>query len=755
MTVRGTRRPVLVALLAAGVAAHAADPPTWSRDVAPLLHSQCAGCHHAGGSAPFSLTGYDEAKRRAEQIAEAVASGFMPPWLPEPGDHAFVGERRLSASQIAILRSWAEGGAAPGDLAAAPAPPAFPEGFTLGTPDLVLEMTKAYDLAASGADTFRNIVLPTSLTEARGVRAVELRASNPRVVHHATLRVDTTPSSREMDARDAAVGFDGMDWSEARYPDGHFVGFTPGRRPAELPPDMGWTLPAGADVVLQLHLLPSGKPEPVRVSVGLYFAKALPARRPAIIAMGSRFIDIPAGEAAYRVTDAYTLPVDVDALSVYPHAHYLARKMRTVAILPSGKRQTLLAIDDWDFSWQDEYRFAKPVPLPKGTRVELEYVYDNSAANLANPSDPPRRVVFGKRSTDEMCDLVLQVLPRSDADRRNLVADRERAELAREIAGFEAAVKASPGDAAAHESLGVRLLHAGRAAEAMTHLERALAIDPSIPKGQLNLGSAYLAFDDRERAITAFEKAIAAEPRSPTARCNLGSVLLQVGRADEAEAALRKALELQPSYAEAHMGLGLVLKGRGELGKALEHYRAATRLDPTLAEAHYNTGNLLAAQGELEAAAAAFREAVRQAPDRAEAHQNLGLALRKLQRRREALPSFEEAARLRDDWAPPILNIAWILGTDPAATPAELARALELARSAVSFTQQGDASAYDTLGVALAATGDFPGALEAAEHAAVLAQVRQSFDQVMAIQGRRALYERRERYIEGAGPIRR
>lgn len=742
------RAPWAWLLLAAALPARAAEPPTFAREVAPLLHARCAPCHHAGGSAPFPLTGYDEAKRRATQIADATRSGYMPPWLPEPSEFPFAGERRLAAADVALLRRWSEAGAPAGDLATAPPAPTFPEGFTLGKPDLLLEIARPYELPASGGDLFRNLVLPTGLEAVRYVRAVEVLPSNPRVVHHTSLRVDATPSSREMDARDAAPGFDGMEWSHAQYPDGHFVGSTPGRRPTELPADMAWTLPAGADVVLQLHLLPSGKPETLRVSVGLYFAKSPPTRRPAIVALGTRFLDIPAGEAAYRATDAYVLPVDVDLLSIYPHAHYVAQRVTATATLPPGARKTLLRIDDWDFSWQDEYRFEAPVKLPKGTRLEIEMVYDNSAGNLANPSSPPRRVVFGKSSTDEMCEVILQLLPHSDDDRRALMRDRERSEILRDVAGWEAVVKRQPKDAAAHEALGIQLLHSGRTGEAVTMLERALVLDPAVPKGQLNVGSAYQAIGNWDAAIAAYEKAIAAEPHSATPRANLGSALLQDGRSDAAEAAFKKALELDPSNAGAHMGLGLVLRARGELASALEEYRTAARLDPTLSEAHYNAGNLLAARGDLELAVASYREAVRSGPERAEAQQNLGLALRKLGRGREALPHFEEAALRRENWAPPLLNIAWVLATDPRASTAETARAVELARSAVAITQEGDASALDTLGVALAAAGDFAGATEAVDHAIVLAGVRRSAD-LPALQARRGMYERRQRYTEG------
>jgi hypothetical protein len=246
---------------------------------------------------------------------------------------------------------------------------------------------------------------------------VDLRPGDAHVVHHARLMVDTTGTSRTADAADPEPGFDGMQATRtAQNPPGHFVGWTPGRVPHPGDAELAWTLNPGTDLVLQLHLRPSGHARTVRPEIGIYLADGPPAVRPSLVMLGTEIIDIPAGDSAHVVTDAYTLPVPVDLLSIYPHAHYLARTMTGRARLPDGRIEPLIHIPDWDFNWQDEYRLARPMSLPTGTTLEMRYTYDNTDGNPQNPHAPPRRVQYGSRSTDEMADMIMQVVPRSAAD---------------------------------------------------------------------------------------------------------------------------------------------------------------------------------------------------------------------------------------------------------------------------------------------------------------------------------------------------
>ncbi|MGH7568200.1 MAG: tetratricopeptide repeat protein [Gemmatimonadales bacterium] len=488
-------------------AAAPTDSITFARDVAPIFYRHCAACHRAedeGGSAPFSLMRYEDAAPRAALIAAAVASRRMPPWLPEraPGDVTFAGERRLSADEIGVIRRWAAQGAARGDSADLPRAPTWPDGWQLGEPHVVIEFP-AYAVPAGGVERYRNLVVAAPVQAPWWVGAVELRPGNPRVVHHARLMVDTTASSARADAQDAGPGFDGMELrSDARSPAGFFVGWTPGKVPGRYPAGFAWRLAPGTDLVLQLHIRPhaSGAGEVLRPRLGLYFTDRPPRRPSALVMLGTKTIDIPPDDSAYVVTDSYELPVAVEVLGVYPHAHYLATRMEGVARLPDGKVQRLLRIAAWDFNWQDEYRYAAPVRLPQGSVLSMRYTYDNSAANPRNPSRPPRRVQYGPHSTDEMADLVFQVVPLRAADVAVLERDlgwkyyaeqvtsdayrafsrgREQVSAGRldeAVALFRESLGLRADDARVHEELGAVLAAQGNVAEAIAHFEQAVAL---------------------------------------------------------------------------------------------------------------------------------------------------------------------------------------------------------------------------------------------------------------------------------------
>jgi mono/diheme cytochrome c family protein len=329
------------------------DAPTFNRDVAPIVFENCAGCHRPGESAPFKLLTYRDVKRRASDILEVIGTGFMPPWLPEPGYVEFYGQRGLSGDEIDTIKRWVKGWSPEGDPADLPPLPSWPEGWQLGEPDLVVRMAEPYVLAAEGRDVFRNFVIPIPVEQTRYVRGVELRPGNPKVVHHAIMRIDPTSASQRLAERDPELGFGGMDMGSSEDPDGHFYGWTPGKLPFLSPEDLAWRLEKGTSVVLQVHMKPSGKREQVQPSIGFFFGNRPPARRLYPVLLNAAVIDIPPGVTDYVVRDVFTLPVDVEALSVYPHAHYLGKHMKVFAELPDGSEQWLVRIPDWDFDWQD------------------------------------------------------------------------------------------------------------------------------------------------------------------------------------------------------------------------------------------------------------------------------------------------------------------------------------------------------------------------------------------------------------------
>ncbi|MCC6538443.1 MAG: hypothetical protein IT162_12885 [Bryobacterales bacterium] len=387
---------------------------------APILARHCVECHRAGGTAPFALDAYAHAAPRAAAIAEAVTTRRMPPWKPDPGPPHILGERRLSPTEIQTLAAWARTGAPAGTPRAAKPDEIRMVSAPPPAPDHVAAMRAPFPIPAGGPDLYRCFVVPAGLDQDRWVRAFRFEPGDPRAVHHALIFVDHTRAARRRDAETpdepgyecfGAPGF---------LPSSSLGGWAPGTGLVDYPPGAAVRLRRDADLVLQLHYSPGAAPREDRSSVGLYFTDTAPTRRMMDIALGSRAIDIPAGANAYKVTDSFELPVDVIATGIIPHAHFLARTMRGWAVLPDGRRLNLLTIRDWDFNWQMQYRYRDEMPLPAGTRLEMEFTYDNSAANPRNPSRPPRRVTWGPASTDEMAGLHVQITPAREEDAEEL-----------------------------------------------------------------------------------------------------------------------------------------------------------------------------------------------------------------------------------------------------------------------------------------------------------------------------------------------
>ena len=558
-----------------------AEPVTFARDVAPIVFERCGVCHHPNGSAPFSLLTYSAARAHATQIAVATARRLMPPWKSEPGYGEFVGHRALTDAEIDLLQRWVAGGALEGDPRALPPPPRWTDLWQLGTPDLVLTLPQPYVLAADGVDISRVFVLPVPIDVIRYVRGVEFRPGNAAVVHHANIRIDRTSASRALDDQDPAPGYAGVLSHSAVYPDGHFLGWTPGQAAPLLPKGLAWRLTPHTDLVVEIHMKPSGKPEKVAPSIGLYFGTDPPERTPAMLRLGRQSIDIAPGEKDYRIADSFVLPVDAEVQAVQPHAHYRAREVRGVATLPDGTTKWLIYIRDWDFRWQHVYRYVAPFMLPKGTTLSVEYRFDNSADNPRNPVRPPARVTWGQWSQDEMGDLWIQVLTRDEADLRTLNAAFRAVAIAEDIVGYESMIRQDPRRVQLHDDVAQLYLEEGRATEAAAHFEASMTL----------------------------------KPESSAAHFNFGTALAVAGKLDEAIDQYRQALRINPGYAPAHNNLGNALLGRGHPAEALQEFREALRLDALNAEAHYNVGSMLRSQGELAEAADRFREALRLKPD--------------------------------------------------------------------------------------------------------------------------------------------
>jgi Flp pilus assembly protein TadD/mono/diheme cytochrome c family protein len=593
-----------------------AEPVTFNRHVAPLVHHNCAPCHRPGEAGPFSLLTYADVRKRGEQIARVTAIRYMPPWPPEPGHGELAGARRLRNEQIALLQRWVREGMPEGPPASPPPAPAFTEGWQLGTPDLVVELSTPYTVPAEGIDVFRNFVLHAPVRGTRYVRAMELRPGDKRVVHHANVLLDGSGAARRRDAADPGPGFGGMDVeleSDSFEPDSHFLFWKPGTAAVTEPEDMAWTLEEGTDLVLNLHLQPSGKPEVIRPLLGLYFTDTAPTRFPMLVQLEhDGAVDIPAGAAHFVITDQYTLPVEAEVLGVYPHAHYLGKDVQAYATLPDGTRKWLVWIRDWDFAWQAVYRLARPLPLPRGSVLHMRIAYDNSAGNVRNPSQPPKRVRAGNRSTDEMGHLWVQVLPRRREDRWSL----QEAAMRRRLEKY-------PGDFVAHANLGSAFEAAGRPAEAIAHYREALRARPDSAAVLNNLGAALQSKGDLDGAVRAYTQAVRAQPDYAHARHNLGGALIVKGAFAQALPHLREAVRLSPSDVTARNNLGGALLQTGRVADAVAELARAVEADPRSFNARFNLGRALAVQGRLAEAAGHLEEAVRLAPEDPDARREL------------------------------------------------------------------------------------------------------------------------------------
>ena len=628
----------------------AARAVTFNRDVAPILFDNCASCHRpiedaaspkplakAGSSedplcvagAPFSVLDYGAVRRYARAISSAVQRRAMPPWLPEPGHGEFAGERRLGEDSIALIAKWVESGAPEGNPADAPKPPTFSGGWQLGTPDLVLTLPEAYVLqpfdSAQGRpqpgtrDVFRNFVIPVPITTTRYVRAVEFRADRPQVLHHADVAIDLGRVSRALDRAEPGPGFAAMDGAQVY----NVYGWSPGKVPVMELSDHAWTLEPGADLILLLHMIAGAQSETVQPSIGLFFSDTPPTRTPISVKLEAHGIAIPAGEPNYVVEDSYVLPVDVEAVSIYPHAHYLGKEMRGTATLPDGSQKDLVWIRQWDFRWQDRYRYRSPVFLPRGTRLSMRFTFDNSAANPNNRHDPPQRVRSGPRSTDEMSQLWIEVVPRRAEDAAVLNADFVRRSLAAAIASAELDVRLDPQVAAAHNVLATRYLSAGRVADARMQLEEALRVDPRDAEAHSNLGTVLQAQGRLADGMQHLRTAVQLKPKGDSVRFNLGAGLLAVGQPDAAIREFRTAIALNPENADAHFNLGVILGPRNQLDEAIAHLQRAVEINPLNADAYQNLALAYGLQRRIDEAIASAQTAVRLKPDSAPAREML------------------------------------------------------------------------------------------------------------------------------------
>jgi tetratricopeptide (TPR) repeat protein len=373
---------------------------------------------------------------------------------------------------------------------------------------------------------------------------------------------------------------------------------------------MSWRADSSTDLVLNVHMQPTGKLELVQPSIGLYFTDHPGTKFPMLVQLErDGALDIPAGARDFEVSDDFTVPMDVDVLAIYPHAHYLGRLLEGYATFPDGSRKELIRIPDWDVNWQSVYRYITPVFLPKGSVISMRFHYDNSDANPRNPNHPAKRVRGGNQATDEMGHLWLQVLPRGDEDRR---MELQETLMRHRLDKY-------PGDFSAQFNLGALGLARGNAADAIPYLRAAVEARPDQPVALNTLGAALLSEGNASEATVILERALQSNPRYTNARYNLANALAEQQRWEQAAAQFRAVLTEDAGDAGARQHLGEVLR---------------------------LWGDEMAASHRLDDAVLRYRESLGFRQDDAPLHSDLGTVLAKLGRFREAVPEFETALRL-------------------------------------------------------------------------------------------------------------
>jgi tetratricopeptide (TPR) repeat protein len=617
MRVRLLGIPLL--LIGAAVAATGAQSTvTFNGSIAPIIYKNCAPCHRPGESGPFPLLSYEDVKRHATQIAAVTKRRFMPPWLPEAGYGEFEEERRLTDKEIALIGEWVRQGAPEGPTAHAPVPPKFTSEWQLGPPDMILRVAHPYRVPADGNEIFWNFILPVPVKTERWVRAIEVRPGNPRVFHHANVVIDRSGAARRRE-KIPGIGFPGMDLTVEETtvdPDGYFLSWKPGSKPVVEPDGMAWRATPGMDLILNVHLRPTGKVEIVDPEIGLYFTDKPRTKYPMLVELEhDSAIDLKPGVRDFLVSDDFRCPEDLYVLAVYPHAHYLATLMEGYATLPDGTRKWLVRIPHWDLNWQGVFVLKRPLFLPKDTVVSMRFHYDNSANNVRNPNNPPKEVKAGDRSTDEMANLWLQVLPAAPGDQREVIRE----------AFVQDRLKKYPDNFAANYNMGDILLTKGKTEEAIPYFEKAAQLNPDSILGPVGLGDAYFTELKLPEAEQQFRKALSIDPASADARFNLASVEAEAGELNASIDDFKKLLAERPDYTKAQSRLGDVL---------------------------FAWGDDLAKSGDNEQAAQRYREALTYLPDNVALHTSLGAALARLGRMAEARSELETAVRLNPSFEP-------------------------------------------------------------------------------------------------------
>ncbi len=384
---------VAIFMLANFVGSSSASQVTFTKDVAPILYKSCAECHRPGEIAPMSLLTYQETRPWAKSIRERVVERSMPPWSADPRYGHWANDPRLSQQEIDTIVAWVSAGAPKGDDKDLPPLPKFTEGWTIGKPDVVLEMQEEYTVPAEGTIPYLYFSMPTGFTEDKWIQAMEIRPGNRSVVHH------VIAFAQDAGARDANTGTGGE--GEFRRGRTHLGGITPNKTGIVYRPGMARLIKKGSNIVFQMHYTTNGQVAKDRTKIGFVFSKE-PAKKIVMTgnATNARFV-IPPGDPNYEVKSSRTFEEDVLITSFMPHMHVRGKDFTYTAVYPDGRSEILLNVPKYDFNWQLTYIPKEPIAMPKGSRLDCVAHFDNSPKNKFNP-DPTREVRWGDQTWEEM-----------------------------------------------------------------------------------------------------------------------------------------------------------------------------------------------------------------------------------------------------------------------------------------------------------------------------------------------------------------
>jgi hypothetical protein len=407
-----------------------AAPVEFHKDIEPLLQAHCQTCHRPGEIGPMPLLTYEQARPWAKSIRQAVVTRKMPPWFADNSVQHYSNDSSLSNAEIEEIKNWVDAGAPEGDPKLAPSPSTFVDGWNIGKPDMIVEMPAAYEIPARGTIEYTYIIIPTNFKEDMWVRALEVRPQDRAHVHHIVL-YERQAGSKWLREYPAGVPFvptpragtkqrssDGDRTAEGSLADEWLVGYAPGTQAYRLPEGTAFRVAAGSDFVLQVHYTSNGQSGSDRSKIGLIFSKTPPTSRAFIANVADNKFVIPPGAADFSAKAEITLASDARLLAVAPHMHLRGKAMDMRAVYPSGEAETLFNVPHYDFNWQINYYLPAPKLLPRGTKLEVTGVWDNSANNRFNP-DPTAEVRWGDQSWDEMLLglTMLQIDPNTDLDK--------------------------------------------------------------------------------------------------------------------------------------------------------------------------------------------------------------------------------------------------------------------------------------------------------------------------------------------------